>query len=79
MVALLLQVIQVLLGLSMSWLLAKKHYEKYGWLLGIFCVFFWVVEEAYFRQWFLFSLNPIYFWLYIKGYLNHKDDSWLRR
>jgi hypothetical protein len=56
------------ISLVVTWLLSKKGYEKWGWIVGFFGLFGWVAEEWWFRQYFYLALNPIYFYLYLKGW-----------
>lgn len=72
MVGLILQALTLLISLTTTYLLSRKGLEKWGYVVGFFGLSAWVVQEAYYQQWLYFVLNPIYFVLYFRGWMNHR-------
>lgn len=71
MIGFILQVLTVIASLGTTWLLSKKGYERWGYLVGFVTIPIWVVMEYYYQQWFYFILNPVYLYIWGKGLINH--------
>lgn len=71
MFGLLLQILTVIASLSTTWLLSKKGWERWGYLVGFSTIPVWIIMEYYYHQWFYFILNPIYFYMWGRGLKNH--------
>ena len=66
-----LQVLTVIIGLTDAYLLSKKGLERWGYLLAFVSLPLWVVLEWWYKEWFYFILNPIYFIVWGIGLKNH--------
>lgn len=73
----LLQILCLIFSLLTTWLLSKRKYERYGYLVGFVTLPVWCITEVFYRQWWYLAVNPLYFWLWFVGLRNHwgKDCS----
>jgi hypothetical protein len=67
----LLQILCLIFSLLTTWLLSKKKYEKYGYLIGFVTLPVWCITEAFYHQWYYLAINPLYFYLWGLGLKNH--------
>lgn len=73
---LILQLMTIVCSLTTAYLLSKKGYERYGYLLSFISLPLWIILEYHYAEWLYFILNPIYIYVFWKGLVNHwKDDK----
>ena len=75
MLGIILQVLTVITGLTINWLVSKKKTELKGFFLCFISLPLWVLLEAYYQQWFYLALNPIYMYLYFRAWWSRRQHE----
>lgn len=72
MTGMILQILVTMTSLTIGWLLSQKGKEHWGYFLGWASLPVWVILEWYYSQYLFLSLNVVYFYIWFKGWLNHR-------